>query len=352
MVRTNRLAAESTVPAEGKPTESSFKIDGKYPEIYGGKGTIFPQGTAIKLVVAIRCHSRVLVESQCLGRHGMDDTIWRDEPTDYSEPERVTRRRVLLPVVLFVATLLSTWWVGGLAFSLALMTTLLAHELGHYLQAQRYGVPASLPYFIPMPGSPIGTMGALIVMAPGVGNRRSLFDIAITGPLAGLVPALVFSALGLQWSQIIAVDDQQFGLYLGEPLLFKLLVYLTFGPLPEGHDVALHPVAFAGWVGIFITALNLIPIGQLDGGHILYALLLRRAHTIAQLLLLGAVLAVVIGGYWMWMLMILLLMLMGAAHPPTANDFVLLGWTRRYLGWASLLFVPIGFTPVPFSFSM
>jgi membrane-associated protease RseP (regulator of RpoE activity) len=230
------------------------------------------------------------------------------------------------------------------------MTTLLAHELGHYLQARRYRVPASLPYFIPLPLSLIGTMGAVIAMQPGRGNRRSLFDIAVTGPLAGLVPALLFSIIGLHWSEVVATTNQRFGVTLGEPILFKAITYLTHGPLTEGQDIALHPVAFAGWVGIFITALNLIPIGQLDGGHILYSLLLRRAHPIAQLLLMAAMAAVVIWGYWGWSLMILLLMLMGPVHPPTANDDIPLGVPRTVLGWASLLFVPIGFTPVPFSF--
>ena len=282
----------------------------------------------------------------------MDEIRQHVELTDATPIARQRRRRILLPIVLFIATCLSTWLVQDLAFSFAIMTTLLAHELGHYLQARRYGVPASLPYFIPMPASPIGTMGAVIVMQPGMGDRRSLFDIAITGPVAGLVPALLFSVLGLQWSQVVETADQGFGLKLGEPLLFKLLAYLTFGPLPEGQDIALHSVAFAGWVGIFITALNLIPIGQLDGGHILYALLLKRAHMVARALLGAAMLAVVVWGYWGWTLMIFLLMLMGPAHRPTANDDVPLGTGRRILGWASLLFVPLGFTPVPFSLPM
>lgn len=238
--------------------------------------------------------------------------------------------------------------VGGLGFSLALMTTLLAHELGHFLQARRYGVPASLPYFVPMPLSPIGTMGAVILMAPGKGDRRTLFDIAVSGPLAGLVPALLFCILGLHWSEVVHLTGQPIGLTLGEPILFKLLSYVTFGPLAEGQDVALHPVAFAGWVGIFITALNLIPIGQLDGGHILYALLLRRSGRVAQTLLAAAMIAVVVWGYWGWTLMIFLLMLMGPVHPPTANDDMPLGTGRTILGWASLLFVLVGFTPTPF----
>jgi hypothetical protein len=171
----------------------------------------------------------------------------------------------------------------------------------------------------------------------------------VTGPLAGVIPALLFSIVGLQHSQVVQIADQPVGLILGEPVLFRLLAYLTFGPLLDGQDIALHPVAYAGWVGIFITALNLIPIGQLDGGHILYALLLRRAHVVAQALLLAAVTGVVVWGYWGWMLMIILLMLMGPTHPPTANDHVSLGIGRIILGWASLFFVPLGFTPMPFS---
>jgi membrane-associated protease RseP (regulator of RpoE activity) len=201
-----------------------------------------------------------------------------------------------------------------------------------------------------MPLSPIGTMGAVIGMQPGYGNRRSLFDIAVTGPLAGLVPAVVFSVLGLKWSHVVVLADQGGGLTLGEPLLFKLLARLVFGTIAAGADVSLHPVAFAGWVGIFITALNLIPIGQLDGGHILYALLRSRARAISQLLLIGAAMAIVLFGYWGWLLMIVLLLLIGPAHPPTANDEVPLGLGRTILGWASLAFVLVGFTPVPFSF--
>jgi membrane-associated protease RseP (regulator of RpoE activity) len=271
---------------------------------------------------------------------------------DFSESDFAVRQPpqpVALPIVLFAATCWSTWYVQDMSFSLALMSTLLAHELGHYLQARRYRVPASLPFFIPMPFSPIGTMGALIVMQPGRGDRRSLFDIAVTGPLAGLVPALLFSVIGLHYSSVVRVPDQWVGLTLGEPILFRLLTYMMFGPLPAGHEITLHSVAFAGWVGVFITALNLVPIGQLDGGHILYALLRRRAHVVAQGLLLAAMVAVVWWGYWGWTLMIFLLMLMGPVHPPTANDEVPLGTGRTILGWASLLFVFLGFTPVPFS---
>jgi len=265
-----------------------------------------------------------------------------------TQPRASEMRTIGLPVVLFIVTCISTYSTpGGLPFALALMTTLLAHEFGHFLQAMRYGVPASLPLFIPMPASPIGTMGAVIVMQPGKGDRRAIFDIAITGPLAGLVFELIFSIIGLQLSEVVPAN-QPGALELGEPLLFKALAYLTFGALSPGEDIHLHAIAFAGWVGMFITALNLIPIGQLDGGHILYALLRKKAHIVALILLMAAVVAVVIGRYWGWSLMIILLMLIGPIHPPTANDDVPLGATRTILGWASLLFVIIGFTPTPF----
>jgi Zn-dependent protease len=255
----------------------------------------------------------------------------------------------LFPILLFLATCYTTRAQHGWAYSVAVMTILLCHEMGHYLQARRYGVPASLPFFIPMPGSITGTMGAVILMQPGRGDRRQIFDIAVSGPIAGLIPSIIFSLIGLRLSQVVPLADAGVHLTLGEPLVFKLLSYLALGPLPPGQDVFLHPVAFAGWVGIFITALNLIPIGQLDGGHTLYALLLQRAYPVAQGLLLAAVVAVFAFGYWGWSIMVLLLLLMGPIHPPTANDNIPLGTGRTILGWACLAFVPLGFTPTPFS---
>jgi membrane-associated protease RseP (regulator of RpoE activity) len=239
-----------------------------------------------------------------------------------------------------------------LAYAIAVMTILLAHEMGHYLQARRYRVPASLPYFIPMPGSPIGTMGAVIGMQPGIGNRRSLFDIGVSGPLAGLVPTLIFSVVGLYWSEIAPIGAHVSRGAVGFPPLFNFLAHWILGPVPAYHTIYLHPVAFAGWVGMFITALNLIPIGQLDGGHVLYAILREKAHGIAQALLILAMVGVVLYGYWGWSLMLLLLMLMGPIHPPTSDDSVELGTTRTIIGWLSLAFVPLGFTPVPFQFPM
>ncbi len=267
-------------------------------------------------------------------------------PTDVEEVE--PRQIPLMPILLFLFTCYSTYTVedGGLAYAVAIMGILLCHEFGHYLQARRYGVPASLPYFIPMPISPIGTMGAVIAMRGHMGDRKALFDIGITGPLAGLVPALICTVVGLRMSSIVEVVPD--GDYLGAPLLFLWLSDLLLDPLGPGQAIDLHPIAFAGWVGVFITALNLIPIGQLDGGHVLYALLRKKAHPVATVLLVGAMLGVVLTGNYGWLLMIALLWLMGPNHPPTANDDIPLGTGRTILGWLTLCFMFIGFTPTPF----
>jgi Zn-dependent protease len=277
-------------------------------------------------------------------------------------PQLRRRRFPTVPAVLFLATCASTFWVGvavhghwtqGLLYAGALMTILGLHEMGHFVQARRYRVPATWPFFIPMPLSPIGTMGAVIAMQPGMGHRRALFDIAVTGPLAGLVPALAATIVGLQLCEVRTTDPQDSGatyLLIHEPLLFRLLAHWVRDDLTANSHLVLHPLAYAGWVGMFITALNLIPISQLDGGHILYALLLRKSRPVATGLLLAAATAVVVFGYWGWSVMLLLLLAIGPAHPPTANDHMPLGTARTVLGWLSLAFVPLGFVPVPFEF--
>jgi membrane-associated protease RseP (regulator of RpoE activity) len=228
------------------------------------------------------------------------------------------------------------------------MTILACHEGGHFIQAWRYRVYASLPYFIPMPISPIGTFGAVIAMDSRVGDRKALFDIGITGPLAGLVPTLIFCVLGMQAAQVGVVVQHR--AQFGSPLLFEFLTWLRFGSLPHGYSTMIGPMGFAGWVGLLITSLNLLPIGQLDGGHVLYGLLRRRAHSVAMFLLLAAIVAVVAFGYYEWSLMLFLLVMMGPRHPPTANDDVPLGAWRTILGWLTLAFIFIGFTPTPIIF--
>ena len=216
-------------------------------------------------------------------------------PWEWQEVRPVRpRRRWRLPLFLFVATCFTTllaggaetaeisgWWAGlmmGLRYAVPVMTILVCHEMGHFIQAYRYGVYASFPYFIPMPLPPLGTLGAVIAMEPRMGHRRALFDIGISGPLAGLVPTVIFLIVGLRHSgwEIPSEEALRNAWFIGRPLLFRFLENLILGPVPRGYAVDYDPVAFAGWVGLLITSLNLIPIGQLDGGHILYALLRKR----------------------------------------------------------------------------
>jgi len=273
------------------------------------------------------------------------------------------QRRWRLPAMLFVATCLSTLLAGtqiggdgsglfaafaaGLRYAVPVMTILLCHEMGHFLQARRYGVHASLPYFIPMPFPPIGTFGAVIFMEPRVGGRRALFDIGISGPLAGLVPTFIFLVIGLQNSTYGVPSRDNF--LFGYPPLVHYLATSIHGSIPFGQEIKLSPMAFAGWVGLLVTSLNLIPIGQLDGGHILYALLRRKARKVAVGLLMGAVFVVVWNWESLghWALMLFLLFLIGPIHPPTADDNEPLGIGRIILGWLTLAFILVGFTPVP-----
>jgi membrane-associated protease RseP (regulator of RpoE activity) len=240
---------------------------------------------------------------------------------------------------------------NGLTYAFAVMLILTAHEAGHYLQARRYGVPGSLPMFIPMPFGPIGTMGAVILQEPGVANRKSLFDIAISGPLAGLLVALPLNWWGVLHSKIVEMKPDVGG--FTNPRIVEWMIAWIHHPLKPGEDIALTPILHAGWVGIFITSLNLIPIGQLDGGHLLYCLIGRKAHRVAQALYFGAVAFVlfqVFRGnkeYYVWTLMLLLVGLMGPRHPPTADDNVPLGLPRIILGWLTLAFVLVGFVSMP-----
>jgi len=247
------------------------------------------------------------------------------------------------------ATLLWQLFQSAGSYALAVMIILTAHEMGHYLQARRYGVRVSLPYFIPMPLTPIGTLGAVIAMDARVPNRKVLFDIGVTGPLAGIVPTLVCCVWGMQQARYVPVGQD--AMIFGDPLLFHWLASWLLGPRPEGQEILLNPILFAGWVGLLITSLNLLPIGQLDGGHILYALLGRKARWVAQWAL-GAATGLVI--YTIiryhnpgWMLMVILLYLIGPGHPPTYQDHVGIGPFRQVLGWLMLGFIFIGLTPMP-----
>jgi len=282
------------------------------------------------------------------------DFVVQAEAWDRAEAQRAKQRYWRTPLILFAVTCCTTWYAGqsnfgpeGYLFALAVMLILTCHEMGHFLQALRYKVPASLPYFIPMPLGPIGTMGAIIRMDGRIPNTRTLFDIGISGPLGGLVPTIVFCWLGIKWSYIGPIISHPEGLFFGHPLLFDWLTNRIYGPLSEDLCLYWHPFAFAGWVGLLITSLNLLPIGQLDGGHIFYAIFKKKAGFYSAALFYVLIFLVIYNGLWAWSLMLFLLALLGTQHPPTQNDAMKLGFFRTALGIATLAFILIGFTPNP-----
>lgn len=206
-----------------------------------------------------------------------------------------------LSILLFLLTCGTTTWVGGLAFSVPLMAILLAHELGHYIAARIHRVPSSPPYFIPLPIGPLGTLGAVIAMPDRIAKRDALLDIGAAGPLAGMVVAVPVLIYGISESPV-GPAGQSAPTYLqeGHSLLYMALLYWIKGPFPAGHDILLTPTAFAGWVGLLVTMINLIPAAQLDGGHVAYALLGQRqerfsARVRALLLPIGLVVSAYYG---------------------------------------------------------
>jgi Zn-dependent protease len=271
-----------------------------------------------------------------------------------------------LHLLLFLATLLTTVFVGamhrganpfahpaslvlGVPFALTLLAILGVHEFGHFVTARRYGMTVTLPYFIPAPVG-LGTFGAFIKMKSPVTDRRALFDVGIAGPLAGLCLAVPAIVVGLSWSELVPEGPGgHVGIVLGSPLLFSLLQWLALGPVPDGIDVLLHPVAFAGWIGLLVTALNLLPIGQLDGGHVAYALVGRYHRTVAIVTL--AALAVMGIAYWPgWLFWALLSLVLGLKHPPPLNDLTPLDRGRRAMGALAVVLLLSLITPSPFAF--
>lgn len=231
----------------------------------------------------------------------------------------------------------------GLPFSLTLLSILLAHEFGHYLAAVYHRVDSSLPYFLPSPF--LGTFGAFIRVRSPIYSKRALFDIGISGPLAGFVFLLPALAVGLAFSKVIPGIAHQSSLQFGVPGLQWLLERAIF-PGARAADIYLHPVARAAWVGMFATAMNLLPIGQLDGGHILYAFFPQRHRTVSKLL---CVLMLPLGFLWAgWAFWAIVLLLIGRRHPVIV-DAAGLGDGRRKLGWIALAVFLLCFIYAPFS---
>ncbi len=301
------------------------------------------------------------------------------------------KRRVVLPLALFLLTVLSTLYVGGemqraydqdhptrpedtyaaamhlsdlldgWPFAITLLGILLAHELGHFFAARHYGIVASYPYFIPAP-TLIGTMGAFIRIQSPIWNRRALFDIGISGPLVGFVLAVPALAFGLMHSRVVPATQAEGNILLGDPPLVWAMSKLIWSDAAS-DNILLHPVAFAAWVGLFATALNLLPVGQLDGGHIVYAVAPRRHAAISRgvrlvLLLIGLPgflqtfkIASVdpSGTSWAgWFVWGFLLLLLGVRHPPVVDPYEPLDPRRRFVALIGFIVFLLCFTPIPF----
>lgn len=290
-------------------------------------------------------------------------------------------------VILFLTTLVTTFISGffqggsissGISFSAALIFILGTHEMGHFLYGRKYGVNITPPYFIPAPPlvSPIGTFGAFIKIKSPISTKRALFDIGIAGPIAGIIAAIPVIIVGIKLSSVVESGSNSLdkGLTLGSPLIFSLISDSIIGKIPDGYDLLLHPVAFAGWIGLFVTALNLIPAGQLDGGHIMYSIFSKKWHQRTSIMIILVLLLFGLGtqpiiqhiqshlegtalynykdslnfeGWAGWLMWAVLLTFMGTRHPPTMYDDIQLDGKRKFLSLVAL-FIFIGcFTPMP-----
>jgi membrane-associated protease RseP (regulator of RpoE activity) len=298
-------------------------------------------------------------------------------PVDAWQPRPKFQDRVWLHALLFALTIATTTFVGagqyasflddfrgasslpmpfaallvrGFWYSGTILAILGCHELGHYFACRYYGVDASLPFFIPVPFLLTGTMGAFIRIREPIPSKRMLFDIGIAGPLAGFIVAVPALFIGLSMSHVARMPvDQSNLLELGEPLLFKFASWLLWGTQLEGYSLNMHPMAFAAWFGMLATALNLFPIGQLDGGHISYAVLGRRSTYVTFVMVGVAVALAYFSASWIvWtVLMVVMLFTFGPRHPRVFDEEVPLDRTRQWLALAALAMFILCFTPAP-----
>ena len=302
-------------------------------------------------------------------------------PGVFWQPRQKFQDRVWLHTLLFILTIASTTIVGighylgykadylparvpemslglvasGLWYSVTILAILGAHEMGHYLACRYYDVDASLPFFLPVP-LPItftGTLGAFIRIREPIPTKRMLFDIGIAGPIAGFAVAVPALFIGIAMSHVARVPANFVGEYLGEPLLFKFATKVLWGTVPDGYSINMHPMAFAAWFGLLATALNLFPAGQLDGGHISYAVLGRRSTYLTLVMVACSVGLSFFSTSWIvWtVLMVGMLATFGPKHPPTIDEHVPLDRTRMWLALFALVMFALCFTPAPISAS-
>jgi len=233
-------------------------------------------------------------------------------------------------------------WQRGLVYAAAVMAVLSAHEAGHYVAARWHGIPATLPFFMPVPVLLTGTLGAVIGMEGARADRRQLFDIALAGPLAGLVVAVPLLVCGVAFG-----GGPDPGNPFSMPLLARWVQGVVRPDLPAGAGVAPNALLMAGWVGLLVTGLNMIPLSQLDGGHICRAVFGGHGNHVARGVLLAAIAAVVLTGRTNWVVMLVLVTLMGVDHPPIRDERRPLGRWRTALGLAAFLIPLVTFMPEP-----
>lgn len=283
-------------------------------------------------------------------------------------PEIQAAPRLWVHGLLLATTFLTTTWAGalhqginlleepgrftvGLPYAFGLLLILSAHELGHYFAARRHGIDVTLPYFIPVPFA-LGTFGAFIKMKSLATDRRALFDVAVAGPLAGMVFALPALAIGLTMSRITPIQSPNMmsgGLDLGSSLLLTLVAKLAIGEsIAIGHTIVLHPLAFAGWLGLLLTAFNLLPIGQLDGGHLAHAMLgSRSARAVSIVAMAGLFLLATFVWPGLFFFAFLIFFVAGTRGQPPRNDVTPVPLGRRLVGYGTFLLLVLILVPVP-----
>jgi membrane-associated protease RseP (regulator of RpoE activity) len=306
------------------------------------------------------------------------------EPSSFSpaalpwQPRPKFQDRIWLHVLLFVLTIATTTFVGvihylgyasdyltiatppltvalvaqGLWYSVTILAILGCHELGHYFACRYYDVDASLPFFLPFPLlSLTGTLGAVIRIREPIPKKHMLFDIGIAGPIAGFLVAVPALFVGLSMSHVTRVPAEFHGEYLGEPLLFKLAAWTVWGTVAEGYSINMHPMGFAAWFGLLATVWNLFPAGQLDGGHISYALLGRKSSFVTLATLVVAAVLTYFSIVWLGLslMIVLTLSLAGPHHPPVIDEDAPLDPARLVLAALALVIFIVCFTPAPIS---
>jgi membrane-associated protease RseP (regulator of RpoE activity) len=273
-------------------------------------------------------------------------------PLHYPGP---SARDWTLSAVLFLATVASTTFAGGFLFSFTFVSILLAHEMGHFVACRYYGMACTPPYFLPLPITFAGTLGAFIKIKSPFYSRKALFDVGVAGPLAGFVLVIPALVVGIANSELIPRGHTP-GISFGEPLLFRWMGKLILAYSPATQDMLAHPIAIGAWFGLLATCLNLLPIWQLDGGHIAYAVLGRERQRRLSLAATAALILVSFAGWPIPSYLLFGLLILGFGlryrfyHPPTLVDDVGIDPVRRFIALLALIILVVSFTPVPVSY--